>query len=226
MMQPLKITAVMQDGRLGGAEPWFPLDSILAAEWMRRNHPDKFYNASSNMLSGQWIVAELPFERRGSGDDWYWACSFNTEKPIHEYITYWHKRFDDHLERYVDFGKRRGKIDIKSGKFKAHRMPLVTQIFDKLIWYAVGDLDAVLDLCMGVTHIGKKVSQGLGCVDYWRVEPHDHDWSEIMDGKVTRSLPVSLGMPKKVREAAVAEKSVRPPYWLVDNQKLCYVPRW
>lgn len=223
MMQPLKITAHMQDGRVAGTEPWFPLDSILAAEWMRRHHPEAYYNASSHMLK-EMITPELPFARRGAGDLWYWACSFNTAPPLHEYIMHWHKRFDDQLEQYIDFKGKRGRVDIKSSKFKAYRMPMVIQLFDRLEWYAVGDPDAVLDLCRGVTHIGKKSSQGMGAVDWWEVGPWPEDWSEAQGDKLTRAVPVELGMPEGIGQARVATYGIRPPYWHSDHRALCYMP--
>ncbi len=224
MMQPLKITAVMQDGRIAGTENWFPLDSILAAEWMRRNHPKAYYNASSHMLTNDFITAELPFERRGQGDNWYWACSFNAIRPVHEYIMHWHKRFDDHLEKYIDFGGRRGKINVKSDKYKAYRMPLVIQLFDRLEWYAVGDVDAVRDLCAGATTIGKKAAQGLGFVNYWRIEPWPEDWSEVRNGRLMRAIPVELGMPAGVQAGRVGQHGIRPAYWMQEHQRVCYVP--
>jgi CRISPR type IV-associated protein Csf3 len=223
-MQPIKITAHMQDGRIAGTEPWFPLDSILAAEWIRRHHSEAYYNASSHMLTNDLIIPELPFERRGIDDNWYWACSFNTEAPAHEYVMHWHKRFDDQLEQYIDFGSRRGKVDTKSGKYKAYRMPLVIQLFERLTWYAVGDPDAVFDLCRNITHIGKKSSQGLGAVDYWTVEPWHEDWSVVRDGRLTRAMPVELSMPAGVQKANVRLYGIRPPYWLHEHQRPCYMP--
>lgn len=223
MMQPLRIIAHMQDGRIAGTEPWFPLDSILAAEWMRRHHPEAYYNASSHMLTHDLIIPDLPFDRRGQGDNWYWACSFNTMPPLHEYVMHWHKRFDDHLEKYIDFADKRGRIDIKSGKYRAYRMPLVVQLFDRLVWYAVGDLEAVLDLCQGITHIGKKTSQGLGAVDYWTVEPWPEDWSEAIGGRLVRAIPVELGLPPGVTGQARLY-GIRPPYWQRENQAKVWMP--
>ena len=69
-MQPIRIQAIMQDGRTGTTDSFLPLDSILAAEWMRRHHPEAYYNASSHMLTNGLIDADLPFERRGQGDNW------------------------------------------------------------------------------------------------------------------------------------------------------------
>ena len=199
---------------------WAALDSILAAEWMRRNHPDAYYNASSHMLTNELIVAELPFERRGQGDGWYWACSFNTEAPLTEYVMHWHKRFDDQLERYIDFGGKRGRVDVKSAKFKAYRMPMVIQLFDRLTWYAVGDPEAVRDLCSTVTHIGKKSAQGLGTVDYWEIRPWPEDWSETREGWLTRAIPVVAGL----QSGRVAQYGIRPPYWHSGHQRVCAMP--
>lgn len=221
-MQPLKITAIMQDGRVAGTEPWFPLDGILAAAWMRKQHPEVMYLPITDY--NNIIVADLPFEKRGSGDNWYWACSFNTAKPLGEYIMHWHKRFDDDLEQYIDFAGKRGRIDTKSGKYKSYRMPLVVQLFDRLEWYAFGDQQMVLELCQTITHIGKKSSQGLGAVDYWTVESWPDDWSECRDGAVSRAIPAEYGLPAGVEEANIVQCGLRPPYWLYTNKHVCYMP--
>jgi len=223
-MQPLKITAVLQDGRIAGVDPYFPLDSIMAAEWMRRNHPEAYYNASSHLLTNDMIIPDLPLERIGGGEDWYFACSFNTIPPISEYVMHWHKRFDDQLEQHIDFAGKRGKVDIKSGKNKAYRMPLVVQLFDRLEWFAVGDLEAVQDLVLGITHLGKKSSQGLGAVNYWTVEEWPEDWSFVRDGKLTRAIPIGHGFPVGVQVAKMALYGIRSPYWHTENQMVCMMP--
>ena len=136
---------------------------------------------------------------------------------------HWHKRFDDQLEQYIDFGKRRGRIDIKSSRYKAYRMPLVVQLFDRLVWYAVGDLEAVRDLCGMVTHIGKKSSQGLGAVDHWQVEPCPMDWSVVANDRLTRAIPAEDGIPGTGISYRVMSYGIRPPYWHTDHQRVCFV---
>lgn len=220
-MQPMRIIAHMQDGRVAGNDPHFPLDSVLAAEWMRRNHPEAYYNASSHMLTNEIIVAELPFKRLGVSDLWYWSCSFNQGKKLGEYVLHWHKRFDDQLEQYIEFNGKRGRINVKSAQFKAYRMPLVVQLFDQLIWYAVGDINAVRDLCYGVTHIGKKSAQGLGAVDYWEVEPWTEDWSITDGSKLTRAVPLA-DVPQDIA-GRLKRHGLRSPYWHVANQVVCAI---
>jgi len=182
-----------------------------------------------------WIEAPLPFERRGegagtegvdTGDRWYWACSFNQAEPVTEYVTYWHRRFDDVLERYIDFQGRRGKVAEQSGKYKAYRMPLNILILPWLEWYAVGDLKAVRELCSGIVAIGKKCSQGHGIVERWEVEEWPEDWSEVRDGRLTRAV-FDLPPGVEVEYAGKCQRriyGVRPPYWDRANQSEVWMP--
>lgn len=39
VFRPMRVRAHLLDGRIAGTESFFPLDSILAAEWIRRNYP-------------------------------------------------------------------------------------------------------------------------------------------------------------------------------------------
>ena len=223
-MQPMKITAYLLDGRIAGTEPYFPLDSILAAEWIRRQRPDCYYEPPPPGTKDGWIEAPLPLERRGAGSQWYYACSFNQAQPITEYVTYWHRRFDDHMERYIDFKGRRGKVSEQSGRFKAYRMPLNILLLPCLEWYALGDIEAVRDLCQEVAAIGKKPAQGYGIVSEWEVMPWVADWSEMgPQGELTRAVP-------ELPAGAAAHKcrrrfyGLRPPYWKRENQKEVWMP--
>ena len=222
MMQPLRIRAYLLDGRIAGTESYFPLDSILAAEWIRLNHPENFYDPPSPGVKEGWIEAPLPFERRGEVENgkWYYACSFNQAEPVTEYVAYWHRRFDDNHERYIDFRGRRGKIDESRGRYKGYRMPLNILLLRFLEWYAVGDIDAVRELCEGIAAIGKKPAQGYGIVERWEVEPWPEDFSDVKDGKLTRAvyeLPPGVQGRKRLY-------GMRPPYWLKENQFICFVP--
>jgi CRISPR type IV-associated protein Csf3 len=210
IMEPMRIRAYLLDGRIAGTESWFPLDSILAAEWIRRHHPDKFYTPPPPGVKDGWIEADLPFALRGSEGRWYYACSFNLTEPLTEYITYWHRRFDDVLERYIDFQGRRGKVDEKSGKYKAYRMPLNILLLPWLEWYAVGHIKSVQSLCEGIPALGKKPAQGYGIVERWEVVPWPEDWSEVRDGRLTRAV---FELPAGVRGGRRRLYGMRPPYW-------------
>lgn len=202
-MKPLKITAHMQTGKVVTTDLYLPLDSIMASAWVHKNRPDIAYTPIVDYEN--MVQAELPLEKRGEGDDWYWACSFACGEPKREEILHWHKRFDfDLATKHVDFGNRRGKVDAKSGYYKNYRMPIVTYLVPKLEWYAVGELKEVVLLVDEITHIGKKRSQGFGRVQRWTVE----EWPE--DLSFLRAIPDPNGD---------MEMGIRPPYWLAWQWK-------
>lgn len=208
-MQNLKITAYMQTGKVATTDLFLPLDSILAETWIYENHPEVLEISQSSIKPEELIVAELPFEKRGEGDKWYWACSFACGKPKAEERIYWHKRFDFDLGiKYIDFGNRRGKVDVKSGQYKNYRMPIITYLIPKLEWYAVGDRAEIERLLSGVTHIGKKRSQGFGRVSRWTVKEWPEDLSSL------RAIPDPEG----------EEMGIRPPYWLAWQWTTAKIP--
>jgi len=201
-LQNLKVTAKMLTGQVATTDGYLPLDSILAYAWMRENHPE-LMGVDPGKGAPVIIPDSLPIEKRGSGDDWYYACSFACFTPLKETRRYWHKRFDAHLaEEYVDFGKRRGKVNVKSAQYKNYRMPLNILLIPEITWYLVADKEEVERLLCYITHIGKKTAQGLGAVKQWIVEPIDEDLSWL------RPIPDENG------DDFI---SIRPPYWYHEN---------
>lgn len=220
-MRNLKVTAVLQTGQVISSDGFLPLDSILAAEWMRRNYPDLLLN--DGIKTGELIEADLPLKRVEHPKGWYYACSFAQYEKQGEYIAHWHKRFDAALaEQHIGFGKRRGNVTVKSGRYKNYRMPVVVILADRLEWYCVGDIDGIRDLLNGVLAIGKKRSQGYGMVEEWIVEEWPEDWSEVgPDGKLMRAVHE---LPENVSGARMMMWGVRPPYWFRENQKVMCLP--
>ncbi|NLZ54649.1 MAG: hypothetical protein GX892_16220 [Thermoanaerobacteraceae bacterium] len=201
-MRNLKITAYMLDGRVATVDGYLPLDGILAMAWMRKNRPEL---VGRPIDFNNFINAELPLKRCGQNDDWYWACSFACYVPLKENRRYWHKRFDQDMgEQYIDFGGRRGAINVKSGQYKNYRMPLNYILTPKIEWYAVGDKTEIELLLQYITHIGKKPSQGMGKTSKWTVEewPEDLSW--------LRPIPDENGDDFT---------AIRPPYWYFENYR-------
>lgn len=196
----------MWNGQIATYDGYLPLDGILAYAYMRRHHPEKLEEGTIKSAE-ELIPIELPLEKRGSGDDWYYACSFATFDCLEEVKRYWHKRLDQRLaEDLVDFGKRRGTVDVKSSSYKAYRMPLNIMLIPKLEWYAVGDHAEIESLLKYITHIGKKPAQGYGRVASWKVEPWEEDLSH------QRPTPDQNGNMMM---------AIRPPYWLNEHQRMC-----
>ncbi len=216
-MRPLRVTAVLADGRVATVDGFLPLDSILAAAWMRLNRPDLYYGQDCGRLPADELFhPPLPLERRTENGEWFWACSFAQYTPVGEGIDHWHKRFDAQYERYVDFQGRRGRVADKSGPYKSYRMPLVYMVAPTLTWYAVGDGAAVESLLAGIAGIGKKVGIGYGQVARWTVE----DWGEDLSCRDRRGRPMRT-LPTK---DGPFYGGIRPPYWHPANQVMCARP--
>lgn len=210
-MKPLKITAKLFDGRIATTDGYLPIDSILAAAWMKRHHPGKYYN--SNPIIDDMIAPVLPLAKL-DGD--IYASSFAQYKKAGEEIAYWHKRFDAQLsEDYADFRGRRGKVNTTSSTYKAYRMPMNIILAAEIIWYVVGDRNEVESLLEEIPSLGKKTSQGFGQVTQWIVEEIEEDWSLEKDGQLMRSVPDPEGD---------SEWGVRPPYWMPENIVRCRMP--
>jgi len=197
-LENIKVTAKMMTGQVATTDGYLALDGILAYVWMKENHPE-LMDADAGKNNPIIIPDDLPIAKRGAGDDWYYACSFACYTPLKETRRYWHKRFDAQLaEEYVDFGNRRGKVNVRSAQYKNYRIPLNILLIPEITWYLVGDKAEVERMVNQITHIGKKASQGLGLVREWTVESIEEDLSWL------RPIPDENG------DDFI---SIRPPYW-------------
>lgn len=220
-MIPLTVTARLACGFVA-MDPWTPmLDSLLGYEVLRRQLGPAFYEQDPHRDG--LIEPDLPLERRGSGDSWYWAASGPQYAELTQYLRHWHKRFDDaHALDFADTGKAR-KVSTASGRYKNWRVPLVCRLSPEIVWHCVGDPAAILDLVMGVTHLGKKIAQGMGAVLGWEVTSAAEDWSERREGRVLRPLPVPECF-NAVPGVHVGEVAIRPPYWWLGHRRRCVLP--
>ena len=208
----------METGRVATSDGRLPLDSIIAAAWMRRYEPDMFLNNPAGRCCGEQLYhPELPLEKREADGEWFWACSFAQYHPLGEQIDYWHKRFDsDEAADRVDFDGRRGKVHISSGYYKNYRMPIVYLLIPEIRWYAVGESDEILSLLSTIVGVGKKTGIGYGTVSEWKVEPWPVDMScHDLNGRLMRAIP-KRGGPHYT--------GIRPPYWHPDNAARCVLP--
>ncbi|HHW15372.1 MAG TPA: hypothetical protein GXX28_10650 [Firmicutes bacterium] len=216
-MRPLRVTAHLADGRVASVDGRLALDSMLAYSWMLEHYPDQVstnYAATDRMIE---VDLSDALEKRGEGDDWFWACSLGICDQRREAIEYMHKRIDQQAaERYVDFGKRRGRIVTGGGPYKTWRMPIVVRLTRSITWYCVGDETGIRRLLAPLTHIGKHRASGYGQVAEWAVEPWPEDWSVYGPaGILMRAIPDPAG---------TEERGIRPPYWSPRNWRLCRVP--
>jgi hypothetical protein len=106
------------------------------------------------------------------------------------------------------------------GHTKAWDLRYPAALARRLVWYAVGDAEAVFDLlALHVPNVGKKARQGNGRVMRWAVEPWPHDWSVERDGELTRRMPHAFRP-----DAVPSRGALRTPYHHRSRQAPCVEP--
>lgn len=210
MFESMRITAHLRTPVISDAS--LPIDGPLLFQAMRAT-----YGPQDITLPGALTVplVDLPLEKRGTGDQWYYAASFaQWEGTVAEGTDHWNKRFDNEYSGLVDFRNKRGKVIVEQGRYKAYHMPVFYRHALTVHWYAVGDIAEVSGLLRTLLHIGKKTSQGWGRVK-WLVTPWPDDWSVYgPDGQLMRAIPADTGILA----------GYRPPYHLPEHQTVCQMP--
>lgn len=224
--QPLRVRCRITDGCIVSTDGIFPLDSILAAEWIRRNYPSEFY--ADGAKNGNIIEPQIPLAETEIAGQKIWMASVAQYKLYGEQIFYWHKRFDEYLaERYLD---KLRKINVQSAQYKNYRMPINVLLVGEISWFCVGDLSKVKELLSGIKSLGKKRAYGFGSIVLneqgepdWKVEHWPEDWSIWgPEGRLMRVIPFS----GKLREGiTIRHCGIRPPYWHPKNQVLAEIPK-
>jgi len=214
-MEPLRVTAQLETPVISDAT--LPLDGILYYVAMRERYGGQLYTEPGADHSPRVAGVQLPLKRvDGHIPTWYYAASFaQWDGRVAEGTDHWNKRVDESLCYLIDFGGRRGKIDISSSAYKSYHMPLYYRHALRVRWYAVGEPRLISGLLRFATHLGKKTSQGWGSVSRWDVEPWPDDWSTRgPSGEIMRPIPSESGMMM----------GYRPSYWLPKNQTRCQAP--
>lgn len=140
----------------------------------------------------------------------------------------------DYITRRADMDPTLLREDARSihyttmGEFKSYRLPLATQLVDRVVWFAVGDAGDVRRLLKQVRYIGKKRSIGYGAVAAWTVEDVEADWSWIAESPagpvLMRPLPTGTRVPDGLLGARQWYQGMTPPYWLAETLAEGVVP--
>lgn len=219
-LEPLRVRAWLRTAVV--ADTQLPLDGMLLYQAHRKKDGPQDVTIPGNYTAQG--ISTLPLDIVAPGRrNWYYKCSWAQWSHDVEGRDYWNKRFDSALADLVDFGKRRGKIQIGEGKYKSYHMPIFYRASLWVEWYAVGDKTEIERLLSTATHLGKKGSQGWGRVVEWRVEAWSDDWSIARDGQLMRGVPKDhaevLGVPFQMMHYGI-----RPSYWKSSNQMTLAVP--
>ena len=219
MLEPLLITAYMQSPVAGDFS--LPLDAILYYQAHREVLGPQVATVPGAHVAEGVGSAALPIAKQRvirdgkRSREWFYRASWARWPLATEGIDHWNCRFDFQLESLVDFGGRKARVEIGSGRYRSYHQPIFYRHAVAIEWCVVGDCAAIERLLSCCTHIGKKVSQGWGSVLKWMVEPTADDWS-VRDsaGRPTRAIPSDGGILS----------GYRPSYWSPRNQALCELP--
>jgi len=210
-MGPLQITARLRSPVVSVP----PIDSLLAAVVAQRDGLVPGF--------GEWVDVEIPIQREPRGR-FHLATAALATWDQHE-VRHVHQRFPLAEAQYLGETKLR-RVHIGAGPCRSYRIPTSVRHAegDTVQWFAIGDLEAVHELVLCVSHLGKRRAAGRGSVASWvvnPVEPWGQGFPVARDGAPLRTLPADWpGLVDPVIEHAV----LTYPYWLEARAELCAVP--
>ena len=222
--QPIKVTAILKDGRINSADGVIMLDSILYHAWYKIHAP--------HVLEGEYRSEEighvgLPL-RRLPGNRY--AASRAVFQEIGKTVEYYNKRPNFLQPERLDYlDMEKGLISESVGLYRAYRMPQVIRTVrdGRLEFWAVGNPEKVTRYLQEIPTIGKKGAMGYGIVRKWEVEPCDEDFS-LWHPDYGLMRPVEVGSTEEkeldLSPYPILQYGIRPPYWKEVNFRCCYVP--
>lgn len=212
-MIPLLIRAKLATGAIF-THPTSPrIEGILAHAMLNQVKPN-WRDAAD------WQHLELPLARRairppsGGKTWWIYAASLPRYQMIKEVERKTVRRPVD--EYYEHLGPGTGKHDTSSKSGKAYQIPVFIRLTKEVVWYCVGDPEAIKPLLAGIDRIGGDDYEGAGLVSSWEVEATSEDWSLLKDGKLTGFLLANaqelLGLMITSPHFMTMEIPMRPPF--------------
>ena len=170
----------------------------------------------------------LPLEKAWESDDGLplW-CSTNFSPIETDTVTsaFWHKR--QIRPEFLKRGPKGRPMNLRDteGATKEYRIPL--PLHACRVWRATfsGDAHAVTELLKGISHVGKKKSQGYGLVERWELNARASFSFFDADGRPLRPIPTEYGaLPRKLPITDAALTSWTPPYWHAGIMRFCHLP--
>lgn len=215
-MTSLKITAHLRSGFSASFDFGLAIDGIIAYQHQLEKLGSEEFTLTQS--SGDLkAVDDLPIAKEHFGDDWWYQCSRPFFDCKHIHTKHIHRRFNA-IESEQHCNKIK-KVETTKGAYKNARIPLNLYITPKVVWYVNGDKERISELLNRVTHIGKNRASGHGAINHWEITEHDN----IDDCHLKRIVPMDFASEHKISGLQM-NWAIRPPYTLIDNQRLCVIP--
>jgi len=220
--QPLQVT--FQLSTPIATSDFIHFDGILSYLIMKDALGEDFYNLEDNKN----ILYNIPLPiEEGGKEKKYFASSIGIFDEKAEGVSHWRKRWAEKFDNYVDFGKKKGRIDKGSGKFKMYDMPFAYISSPEIKFYVYGDKEEINRLLLNLSAIGKKVTQGYGKIKDFNIKGIERDISCFNDGVIMRPIPtteVEDEIISKIKGFWIRYYAYRPPYWHPLNFDRCLIP--
>lgn len=171
------------------------------------------------------LVTGEPVDERlltADGQVWGWCCSHVSASWLgRERIKVRSKPPVTEAMRYSDAHR----VNTSSGRFKGIDLAYEGRYAERLVWYALGDPDAVADLLRRVPGVGKRVATGHGVIERtlrgvpdWHIDIIEEDYSvRGPDGEWMRAVPYTGDGVGRIH-------SVRAPNHHRSRHILCHAP--
>lgn len=194
--------------------PWLHLDGVIMHLSLRRALGEDYYLLPAKFPIGRLLKSsELPnLPIRYAGRIPQASISFfPNQRTVLEVM---HKKLE------ADWIGKVKKLYHGSGYFKEYQMRHIYLVSNKVVFYAVGDVNGLRDLFDELIGLGDNTRVGWGRILGYKIEEIQEDYSIVMNGIATRPIPVKYC--KSYSDAFLL--SWRPPYWSADNVELCVPP--
>lgn len=239
-MQPLEITAHLQQGLVLDLRNRLPLDGILASVSRAQKAAELGVDGSEldGGLHGQEIQDwDLPLAKCELGSQWHWCssgawllgASGEAIQPLpdtHRLLV----RLDE---------SRASRVAIRlpkhaggpRGRFRPRLTPVVAYPASAVRWRAIGDAHAVAGLLSHLPAIGSRRGAGEGAVLSWQVEEVEvsqSQWDAFVhlqpEGLLSRPVPIECAERVGALKWEEGRAGLRPPLFHHSRQQLCAVP--
>lgn len=213
----IKVRAYLQSEVI--TDGYCPLDAAIFYHFIREKFGVQHRTTPLKSDVKEYSGLDLPILKCNQKHDaWFYACSFaQWSKKANFSKSLKTRRFDNESAmKYVDFGKRKGKVELKKGSTKNYFINEYTISSPYVDWYLVAYKEEFVKYLKFVKHIGKKSS---GAVAKFVVEDFEHDWSirGHHDNRLTRCVPI--------RKEDTPVYGIRPSYWHPRHQYKVVLPK-